>query len=65
MAQRSWDVLRSFEPAERDIVSKALAGTGCEALLAYSPRHRLVKRDFKLHFEAGPDGTGGEARRAR
>jgi glutathione S-transferase len=32
-------------------VTAALAGTGCEALLAYAPRHRVVRRPYKLFLE--------------
>jgi glutathione S-transferase len=52
MVQRTLDAVRSLSDAERARVSAALAGTGCEALLAYEPRHRLGKRRFKLCFES-------------
>ena len=51
MLQRTLDVVRALAPAERRAVDAALAGTGCEALLDYAPRHRLGKRRFKLVFE--------------
>ncbi len=51
MVQRSWDAYRSLASVERARVDEALAGTGCEALLAYEPRHRLGKRRFRLVFE--------------
>lgn len=51
MLQRTLDVVRALAPDERQAVDAALAGTGCEALLDYTPRHRLGKRDFKLVFE--------------
>jgi len=52
MLQRTLDVARALAPDEREVVDAALAGTGCEALLGYVPRHRLGKRNFKLVFEA-------------
>jgi len=51
MLQRVLDAYRDLDEAERKQVDAVLAGTGCEALLAYEPRHRLGKRDFKLVFE--------------
>jgi hypothetical protein len=51
MLQRTLDVVRTLAPDERRAVDAALAGTGCEALLDYEPRHRLGKRNFKLVFE--------------
>ena len=50
MVQRSLDVYAALDSAEREAVDRVLAGTGCEALFAYAPRHRLEKRDFKLVF---------------
>ena len=35
-------------PPERAAVDAAFAGTGCEVLLAFRPRHRVGKRGFKL-----------------
>jgi hypothetical protein len=52
MAQRVFDTYAALGGDERKAVDQALAGTGCEALLAYAPRHRVVKRDFKLVFKA-------------
>jgi glutathione S-transferase len=51
MVQRPLDVYRGLSPDARASVERALAGTGCEALLAHTPRHRLCKRRFKLVFE--------------
>jgi len=51
MVQRTQGAHASLSAAERARVDAALAGTGCEALLAYEPRHRLGKRHFKLCFE--------------
>lgn len=48
MLQRSLDAYAALEAADRAAVDAALAGTGCERLLAYVPRHRLEKRAFKL-----------------
>jgi len=51
MVQRPLDAYRVLAADERAAVDRALAGTGCEALLAHAPRHRLGKRRFKLVFE--------------
>ena len=52
MLQRTLDAYRALSEAERARVAASLAGTGCEALLAYQPRHRMGKRRFKLCFES-------------
>jgi glutathione S-transferase len=52
MVQRPLDAYRQLSSAERAAVDRALAGTGCEALFAYQPRHRMSKRHFKLIFAA-------------
>lgn len=54
MAQRTRDAWRALAPAERARAARALEGTGCEALLAWAPRHRVVKRRFKLVLESQP-----------
>lgn len=54
MLQRTLDAWRALGTAERRAVEHALEGTGCDAALAYNPRHRLGKRDFKLVFESAP-----------
>ena len=51
MAQRPLDAYAALGDEERRAVDRALAGTGCERLFAYRPRHRLSKRNFKLVFE--------------
>lgn len=51
MAQRALDAYAAAGTAGRAAIDAALAGTGCEALFAYRPRHRLGKRRFKLAFE--------------
>jgi glutathione S-transferase len=51
MAQRPLDVYARYGAAEQAAVDRYLADTGCEALLAYQPRHRLTKRNFRLAFE--------------
>lgn len=48
MLQRPLDAYQSLDPTQRAAVDRALAGTGCEALFAYRPRHRIFKRNFKL-----------------
>lgn len=52
MAQRALDAYAALEAVDRAKVDAALAGTGCETLLAYRPQHRLGKRRFRLVFEA-------------
>ncbi len=51
MAQRTLDAYAALSAPDRARVDAALAGTGCEALLAYRPRHRLGKRRFNLVLE--------------
>jgi glutathione S-transferase len=51
MAQRVLDAWAALAPRERERAAQALAGCGCERLLAYAPRHRLGKRRFQLVFE--------------
>jgi glutathione S-transferase len=51
MLQRPLDAYRSLSAQERAAVDTAIAGTGCEALFAYTPRHRLGKRQNTLVFE--------------
>jgi glutathione S-transferase len=50
MLQRPLDARRALAEGERAAVDRALAGTGCEAILGYAPRHRLGKRRFRLVF---------------
>jgi len=51
MVQRPLDAYHALAADERAAVDRAIAGTGCEALLAYRPRHRLGKRQFRLVIE--------------
>jgi hypothetical protein len=51
MVQRPLDAYRALAADGRAVIDRALAGTGCEALLAHAPRHRLGKRRFRLVFE--------------
>jgi hypothetical protein len=53
MVQRPLDAYRALPAAGRAAVDRSLGGSGCEALLAFTPRHRLGKRQFRLVFEAG------------
>ncbi len=48
MVQRPLDAYAVLQANGRAAVDRVLAGTGCERLLAYAPRHRLTKRNFKL-----------------
>jgi len=50
MVQRVQDVYAALSGAEQSAVNAALRGTGCEALFAYAPRHRLGKQRFNLVF---------------
>lgn len=50
MLQRTLDAYRALDAGARARVDAALAGSGWEPLLAYAPRHRLVKRGFQLAF---------------
>jgi glutathione S-transferase len=52
MIQRPLDAFAALADADRQRVDAALAGSGCEALFAFRPRHRLSKRRFKLCFAA-------------
>jgi len=52
MVQRPLDAYAALPASDRAKVDAALAGTGCEPLLAYSPRHRLGKDHFKVVFES-------------
>jgi glutathione S-transferase len=53
MVQRPLDVYRGLPPRARSLVDGALAGTGCETLLAHTPRHRVSRRPFKVHLDRG------------
>jgi hypothetical protein len=48
MVQRPLDAYRALDGAGRAAVDRAVAGTGCEALFTFAPRHRVEKRGFKL-----------------
>jgi glutathione S-transferase len=50
MVQRVQAVYAELGAAGRAAVDVALAGTGCEALLAHTVRHRVVRRPFKLYL---------------
>jgi len=52
MLQRCLDAYGDLDEIERQEVDRTLSGTGCEALFAHTPRHRLGKRSFKLVFES-------------
>lgn len=54
MVQRPLDAYRALSAADRAAVDRALAGTGCEALLALDLRHRLTKRGFTLVVDRRP-----------
>jgi hypothetical protein len=48
MLQRPLDAYRSLGERERAAVDEVLAGTGCEAILSYRPRHRVDKHNYRL-----------------
>jgi glutathione S-transferase len=54
MVQRPLDAYRALDAAGRAAVERAFAGTGCETLLAWTPRHRVGKRRLKLVLEGSP-----------
>jgi glutathione S-transferase len=51
MVQRVLDAYAALDAGGRAAVDAALAGTGCEALLAYRPRHRVGRRPFTLFLD--------------
>jgi glutathione S-transferase len=51
LVQRTLDAYAGLAAGDRRRVDAAIAGTGWEDLLAYTPRHRLVKSGFALAFE--------------
>lgn len=51
MVQRPLDAYRGLGTDGRAAVDRALHGTGCEALFAHAPRHRVGKRRFTLVLE--------------
>lgn len=53
MVQRPLDAYRALATSGRAAVDRAVAGTGCEALFAFAPRHRVGKRGFTLVLERG------------
>jgi glutathione S-transferase len=53
MVERVGDAYRALGPTERVAVDRAFAGTGCEALLAHVPRHRVERRPFRLALARG------------
>ena len=50
MVQRVRDAFTALPAPARGAVERALAGTGLEAALAYTPRHRIERRPFLLHL---------------
>lgn len=60
MVQRSLDAYDSLGLAARSAVDRALAGTGCEALFAYAPRHRVARRPFKCFLDRPGSSAKGD-----
>jgi glutathione S-transferase len=52
MLQRVRDAYLALPAADRTRVDRVVAGTGCETLLAYTPRHRVVRRPYQVHLES-------------
>jgi glutathione S-transferase len=52
MVRRVLDAHAALDAAGRAAVAAALAGTGCEALLAHRPRHRVARRPYQVVLEA-------------
>lgn len=48
MVQRPLDAYRALDAATRASVDRVLNGTGCDSFLAYRPRYRLSKTDYRL-----------------
>ena len=51
MVQRVLAAHGALGEAGRAAVAGAVAGTGCEAVLAHVPRHRVVRRPYQLFLE--------------
>ena len=51
MVQRVQAAHMALDVSGRTAARSALAGTGCQDLLAYTPRHRVIRRPFKLFLE--------------
>jgi len=51
MVQRVQAAHMALDVSGRTALRSALGGTGCQELLAYTPRHRVVRRPFKLFLE--------------
>lgn len=56
MAQRCRAVHGGLGASDRRTVDQALAGTGCEALFSYIPRHEVARRPFRLFLERSRAG---------
>jgi glutathione S-transferase len=50
MVQRTLDAYHGLDATRRAAVDAAVAGTGIEALLAFTPAQRVEKRGFRLAF---------------
>ncbi len=53
MVQRLCSAYAALDSGGRAAVDRALRGTGCEAAVAYKPRHRVERRPFKLYLAPG------------
>jgi hypothetical protein len=51
MVQRVQAAHAALDARGRAAVAAALAGSGCEPLLAHTPRHRVVRRPYRLFLE--------------
>ncbi len=52
MLQRVQDAYAALDASGRAAVDRAIAGTGCEALFAYTPHRRVSRRPFKLFLDS-------------
>jgi glutathione S-transferase len=56
MLQRVRDAYLALPASDRTRVDPVLAGTGCEAILAYEPRHRVARRPYQVYLEPAAKG---------
>ena len=56
MLQRVRDAYLALSEADRTRVDRIVAGTGCEALLAHTPRHRVSRRPYQVYLDPPAKG---------
>jgi glutathione S-transferase len=57
MLQRVRDAYLALAASDRARVDRVIAGTGCEPLLAYTPRHRVARRPYQVYLERPAKGA--------